>query len=110
FTAWKSACQKACRSPMTFLFTHDFGAGPVAAFRAGVSHGLYCLGCCWALMSVLFVVGLMNLAWMATITVVFVIEKHWRRGLVAARIIGSGIVLLGCAIIFHPLLLQTLAS
>jgi predicted metal-binding membrane protein len=49
FTRWKAACLKACRSPLGFLMTRDFGGGARSALRAGVSHGLYCLGCCWAL-------------------------------------------------------------
>ncbi|MFN2615269.1 MAG: DUF2182 domain-containing protein, partial [Actinomycetota bacterium] len=57
YTSWKTACLKACRSPLSFLMTHDFGRGSNRAFRVGVSHGAYCLGCCWALMAVLFVVG-----------------------------------------------------
>src|SRR5205823_2441919 len=80
FTGWKAACLKACRSPLSFLMTHDFGSGPRRAFRVGVSHGAYCLGCCWALMAVLFVVGLMNLAWMAGIAIIFLAEKNWHRG------------------------------
>src|SRR5205085_1883196 len=51
FTRWKEACLRACRSPLTFMVTHDFGRGLLGTFRTGVSHGLYCFGCCWALMA-----------------------------------------------------------
>jgi predicted metal-binding membrane protein len=66
----------------------------------GIRHGLYCLGCCWALMSVLFVVGVMNLAWVATLTAFIFIEKFGRTGLRVARLggvamIGFGILSLG---------------
>src|SRR5207253_595841 len=51
FSHWKETCLRACRTPLTFLMTHDFGRGSMGAFRVGLSHGLYCLGCCWALMA-----------------------------------------------------------
>lgn len=53
---------------------------PIVLLHRFVTHGAYCLGCCWALMAVLFAVGLMNLAWMAVLTVVFLAEKNWERG------------------------------
>ncbi len=71
FTQWKAVCLKHCRTPLSFLMTHDFGGGARSAFKAGLNHGAYCLGCCWALMAVLVVVGLMNLVWMAGIAIVF---------------------------------------
>jgi predicted metal-binding membrane protein len=110
FTGWKSACLKACRSPLSFLMTHDFGTGPGGAFRTGVSHGLYCLGCCWALMAVLFVVGLMNLAWMAGIAIVFLAEKNWRRGAGLTLVIGVAVTALGVAVLAHPALLSTVSG
>ncbi len=109
FTRWKATCLKACRSPLSFLMTHDFGSGPTGALRVGVSHGLYCLGCCWALMAVLFVVGLMNLAWMAAIAIVFLAEKNWRHGVGLTQIVGVAVVALGLAIMVHPALLTTVA-
>ena len=109
FTAWKAACLKACRSPLTFLMTHDFGSGLTGAARTGLSHGLYCLGCCWALMAVLFAVGLMNLAWMAGIAVVFLAEKNWRHGVALTFVVGVAITLLGLAVLAHPDLLTTIA-
>jgi len=109
YTRWKLACLKACRSPLSFLMTHNFGSGARGAFKVGVSHGLYCLGCCWALMAVLFVVGLMNLAWMAAIAVVFIAEKNWRRGVGLTYIVGATVSLLGLAVLVHPTLLRTVA-
>ncbi|MGH2727722.1 MAG: DUF2182 domain-containing protein, partial [Actinomycetota bacterium] len=53
FTKWKALCLKHCRSPMSFLMTHDFRGGARSALKAGMNHGAYCLGCCWALMAVL---------------------------------------------------------
>ena len=109
FTRWKDTCLRACRSPLTFLSTHDFGSGLMGAFRTGVSHGLYCLGCCWALMTVLFVVGLMNLAWMAAIAVVFLAEKNWRHGVGLTRLVGTAVTLFGLAVLVHPSLLGSVA-
>jgi predicted metal-binding membrane protein len=102
FTPWKGACLKACRSPLNFIMTHDFGRGSRAAVRAGASHGAWCLGCCWALMSVLVVVGLMNLVWMAGLALVFMLEKNWRRGVAVSRIAGTGVALLGVAVLLQP--------
>jgi predicted metal-binding membrane protein len=107
FTRWKDACLRACRTPLSFLMTHDFGAGPAGAFRVGVSHGLYCLGCCWALMAVLFVVGLMNLAWMAAIAVVFLAEKNWRHGVGLTKLAGAAVVGFGVVVLVHPSLLDS---
>jgi predicted metal-binding membrane protein len=59
----------------------------------GASHGLFCLGCCWALMIVLFAVGVMNLAWVAGLTVLVLIEKLTPAGLVLSRV--SGLVMIG---------------
>ena len=109
FTPWKETCLRACRTPLTFLVTHDFGIGPAGALRVGVSNGLYCLGCCWALMAVLFVVGLMNLAWMAAIAVVFLAEKNWRHGVGLTRVVGIGVLAFGIAVLVHPTLLDSVA-
>jgi predicted metal-binding membrane protein len=106
FTPLKNACLSTCRSPLGFILTHDFGGGSSAAVRAGVSHGLYCLGCCWAIMAVLAVVGLMNLVWMAAFAVLFFLEKNWRHGVMLSRISGAACVLLGVGTIAQPGLLH----
>jgi predicted metal-binding membrane protein len=110
FSPWKQACQRACQSPITFLATHDFGHGTYGAARTGWGHGLYCVGCCWALMAVLFVVGLMNLAWMAAITVVFVLEKHLRTARLLSRLVGSAVTALGVVVLVAPDVLMTLSA
>ena len=106
FTPLKNACLSTCRSPLGFILTHDFGGGSPAAARAGVAHGLYCLGCCWAIMAVLAVVGLMNLVWMAAFAVLFFLEKNWRHGVMLSRISGAACVLLGVVTIAQPGLLH----
>jgi predicted metal-binding membrane protein len=110
FTRWKQVCLRACRTPLTFLSTHDFGRGLRGTARAGASHGAYCLGCCWALMAVLFAVGLMNLAWMAVIAIVFLAEKNWKHGVVLTQIVGSALIVLGGVIVAHPALLGSLTT
>jgi len=109
FTAWKRTCQRACQSPLTFLATHDFGRGSAGAFRTGVSHGAWCLGCCWALMAVLFVVGLMNLVWMAAISLVFLLEKH-TTGRLVAWTAGAVVVAVGVAVLVDPAALEWLTG
>jgi predicted metal-binding membrane protein len=99
FTPLKNACLRACRSPLGFLMTHDFGGGAPAAARAGMSHGLFCLGCCWALMAVLAVVGLMSVAWMAVFAVIFFLEKNWRRGVALSQALGLACVIGGIVVI-----------
>ena len=66
-TPWKSRCLSHCRSPLGFLMSR-WRDGNAGAFLMGFGHGIYCLGCCWALMCVLFAVGVMNLAWVAGLT------------------------------------------
>lgn len=110
FTQWKATCLNACRSPLTFLATHDFGRGWLGTLRAGISHGAYCLGCCWALMTVLFVVGLMNLTWMAAIAVVFLAEKNWKHAPLLTKVVGVSLVAFGIAVVIHPGLLTSVTS
>ena len=109
FTPLKDACLRACRSPLGFIMTHNFGGGPAAAVRAGMSHGLYCLGCCWALMAVLAVLGLMNIAWMAVIAAVFFVEKNVRRGELLPRVVGAVCIGAGLAILAWPVYLAPAA-
>jgi len=66
FTPLKHTCLRACRSPLGFLMS-DWNDGLWGAWRMGIRHGLYCLGCCWALMALLFVVGVMTILWIAAL-------------------------------------------
>ena len=74
FTPMKLACLRLCRSPLDFVVNH-WRDGPSGALRMGVTHGLYCLGCCWILMLLLFVGGVMNLLWVAALAIAVLIEK-----------------------------------
>lgn len=93
-TPWKSTCLTHCRSPLGFLMTNWRG-GATGAFRMGFRHGAYCLGCCWALMCVLFVVGVMNLIWISALTAFVLIEKIGPAGAVVARVAGAAMVVIG---------------
>ncbi len=73
-TPWKDACLKHCQSPAVYLATH-FRPGVGNAFGLGMRHGTYCLGCCWLLMGLLFLGGVMNLLWIAAITGFVLLEK-----------------------------------
>ena len=74
FTPVKLACLRFCRSPLDFVINH-WRDGPGGALRMGIAHGLYCLGCCWILMLLLFVGGVMNLVWVAALAIVVLVEK-----------------------------------
>ena len=84
FTPLKAACLQHCRSPAKFL-TERRRPGASGAFAMGVEHGAYCLGCCWSLMALLFVGGVMNLWWIAGLAALVALEKLWRFGPVLGR-------------------------
>jgi predicted metal-binding membrane protein len=93
-TPWKNRCLAHCRSPLNFLMTH-WREGKLGAFEMGARHGAYCLGCCWALMIVLFVVGVMNLAWVALLAAFVLLEKIGPRGALVARVSGAVLIAYG---------------
>lgn len=97
FTPIKLACLRACRSPFDFVINH-WRDGPIGAVRMGVGHGLYCLGCCWVLMLLLFVGGVMNLLWVAVLAVAVLAEKlapgPWLGRIGGGLLIGYGVRLL----------------
>jgi predicted metal-binding membrane protein len=100
-TPLKNVCLRHCRSPLHFLL-HGWGEGRIGAMRTGAVHGSFCLGCCWGIMAALFVVGLMNLAWMAAISLLITVEKLAPRGLTIARGGGGLFIVLGALIAFWP--------
>lgn len=97
FTPVKHDCLTKCRRPLTW-FMANWRDDEAGVFRLGVQQGIFCLGCCWALMAVMFVVGLMNLAWMAVIAIVMVLEKvipnpkPFVYGTGIALLIGGGVI------------------
>jgi len=77
-TPLKDACLSHCRSPLSF-FLARWNGGPSGPFRMGARHGVFCVGCCWALMALAFVLGIMNLLWMAVLTAMIVAEQRTPR-------------------------------
>lgn len=96
FSGVKDRCLTKCRSPFGFL-AGGYGRGAVAAWRVGVRHGMSCLGCCWALMLLMFATGVGSLVWMLALTAVMVGEKTARWGYRLVRPIGMALVALGAA-------------
>lgn len=101
FSSLKDRCLKECRHPGGFL-VRRYRRGPAAAFRLGREHGLYCVGCCWALMLIGFAVGVVNLWWMVVLTALMVFEKTGRGGQRGARPIGIGLIALGLLTLGGP--------
>lgn len=98
WTPLKHACLRHCRSPLDFVLTH-WREGLRGAFTMGLRHGIYCLGCCWALMSLLFVGGVMNLAWIAGLALLVLMEKLAPAGYWVGRVIGAGLVIWGSVVL-----------
>jgi predicted metal-binding membrane protein len=91
-TPAKRACLTRCQSPVGFLLS-NWRDGAKGALLLGARHGAFCLGCCWAIMLVLFVVGIMNLAWVAALTAFILLEKFGPTGVRVAR--AAGVVMIG---------------
>jgi predicted metal-binding membrane protein len=98
----KSACLEHCQNPLAYLAQH-WRHGVVGALRMGLQHGLYCVGCCWAIMGLLFVGGVMNLLWVAALSMFVLLEKlalagggagRWFSGLAA---VAAGIAMMAMA-------------
>ena len=90
----KAACLRQCRSPAQFISRHWRG-GNAGAMRLGLLHGAYCVGCCWLLMALLFVGGVMNFAWIAALTLLVAIEKLVPGGDLLSRLVGLGLIAWG---------------
>jgi predicted metal-binding membrane protein len=95
-TPMKNSCLEHCRAPVQFFARH-WRAGRTGAFRMGLSHGASCLGCCWVLMGLLFLGGVMNLVWIAAITLFVLFEKLAPAGARTARLAGAAMIALGAA-------------
>jgi predicted metal-binding membrane protein len=99
FTGLKHACLSKCRSPMSY-FLAQWSERPLGVLRMGLHQGLNCLGCCWALMGLSFVAGLMNVLWMAFIGVVIVLEKTLAEPEALSYGLGAGLIGAGLFILF----------
>jgi predicted metal-binding membrane protein len=107
-TPLKDFCLRHCRSPVAFLLHVSGYRGRTRDVRVGMYHGVYCVGCCWGLMVVLIAVGVMNLAWMAVLTMVIFLEKTWKYGPVLSRITGVSLIVFALFVPAHPELLPGL--
>jgi predicted metal-binding membrane protein len=96
-TPLKQFCLGHCRSPLAFVMTH-WRDGRLGALRMGLSHGAYCLGCCWALFAVLVAAGVMSLAWMLLLTLVVFAEKVLPGGQRTSQGVGVALLLLGVVV------------
>jgi len=96
WTSLKHACLRHCRSPLEFITEH-WRSGASGALRMGATHGAYCVGCCWVLMLLLFVGGVMNFAWIAGLALFVLVEKVVPAGHRVARASGVALVAWGVA-------------
>jgi predicted metal-binding membrane protein len=97
WTPWKDACLKSCQNPLQF-FLFRWRPGPAGAFHMGMEHGALCAGCCWAIMLLLFVAGVMNLLWVALITAFVLVEKLLPFGKATGRVTGLALIAWGVGI------------
>jgi predicted metal-binding membrane protein len=103
FSELKDRCLSKCRHPAPYMLGH-YRRGAAAGFRLGLGHGLYCLGCCWALMLVMFAAGVAVLWWMAALTAVMVYEKTGRHGPALTPLVGALLLALAAITFAEPLL------
>ena len=102
-TPLKDICLRHCRSPMSFFLRHGRRLEqPVGAARMGAFHGLFCLGCCWAMFAILVAIGTMNIGWMLALTALIVAEKTFPRGNRIALAAGVVFVTLGVLLVASP--------
>jgi predicted metal-binding membrane protein len=94
WSALKHACLSKCRTPLSFLLT-EWRDGHRGALVMGLRHGIFCTGCCWALMALLFVGGVMNLLWVSAIATFVLVEKIAPQGLRIERVAGLGLMAWG---------------
>jgi predicted metal-binding membrane protein len=99
WTPLKEFCLAQCQTPLLFLQRHGgFQRSSAGSLRLGARHGLYCIGCCWVLMALLFVVGVMNLLWIAALASFILLEKIIPAGRLMSRLAGACLVLIGIAL------------
>ncbi len=101
-TPLKRRCLSHCRSPIAHLFHYLSFRGVTRDLRAGFRHGLFCLGCCWALMVLLVAFGVMNLLAMVGVALVIAVEKLWRHGEQFARAVGAAALIYAVVVAFAP--------
>jgi predicted metal-binding membrane protein len=105
----KRACLRHCQNPLHFIMEH-WHDGRIGAVRMGAAHGVYCFGCCWGLMVILFVMGVMHLGWMAALGALILIEKVLPSGKWIPSAIGAVFVVVGGVVALFPETLSRLSS
>jgi predicted metal-binding membrane protein len=96
WTPLKSACLAQCQAPFLFIQRQGgFRSDTLGAFRMGARHGIFCVGCCWALMVLLFVGGVMNVLWIAALTIFVLMEKVIPAGHLISRLAGASLIAAG---------------
>jgi predicted metal-binding membrane protein len=98
FAPLKDRCLQHCRSPFEFI-SNNWQRGTAGAVKMGVKHGIYCLGCCWAIMTLLFVGGVMNLLWIAVLSVFVLLEKILPGAEKSGRYTGTVMIVLGVIVL-----------
>jgi predicted metal-binding membrane protein len=101
-TPLKFRCLSHCRSPLAHLLHYTSFKGPLRDLRAGLEHGLYCVGCCWALMLVLIALGVMNLPATIAVAIIIFVEKVWRFGEAFARVVGVSALVYAALVAIEP--------
>jgi predicted metal-binding membrane protein len=96
WTPFKDACLSYCQSPIGFILRYGFRREATGALALGFRHGLYCIGCCWAVMALLFVAGVMNLFWIAALSALVLFEKVVPFGRFVPRLAGVAFIAGGC--------------
>jgi predicted metal-binding membrane protein len=100
FSSLKDACLRACRHPASFIHRH-YERGTAGAFKLGARHGVFCVGCCWALMLVMFALGVASLVWMALLTALMVHEKTRPTGARTVPLTGVTLLALGSTLLLY---------
>jgi predicted metal-binding membrane protein len=101
-TPLKQSCLNHCRDPLLFL-GHAYKPGAWGGFRVGLHHGAFCAACCWALMLMQMVLGVMNVAVMAGVAAIIATEKLWKRGPLLARLVGAVSIVSGFVLLFRSI-------
>lgn len=102
WTPLKEVCLSYCQAPLTFIMRHGgFRREASGALALGFRHGLYCIGCCWALMLLLFVGGIMNLLWIAALAMLVLFEKTVPFGKSVSRVVGVAFIAMGAWLLLH---------
>jgi predicted metal-binding membrane protein len=103
WTPAKNACLKHCQSPLSFILQYGFRHDAWGSLSLGFRHGIFCIGCCWALMALLFVGGVMNIAWIVGLAIFVLLEKVVPLGRILSRTAGAGLLAWGAWLLIEAL-------